>query len=50
MTAYSMLTAVQLNLQQYISIFNKLTMSLCFNWAPRHEGEVGEWRYNSRIL
>jgi len=21
--------------------------SLCFNWAPRHEGVLGEWRYSS---
>jgi hypothetical protein len=20
---------------------------LCFNWAPRHEGVLGEWRYSS---
>jgi hypothetical protein len=22
-------------------------LSLCFNWAPRHEGVLGEWRYIS---
>jgi hypothetical protein len=22
-------------------------LSLCFNWAPRHEGGLGEWRYRS---
>jgi hypothetical protein len=22
-------------------------LSLCFNWAPRHEDVLGEWRYNS---
>jgi hypothetical protein len=22
-------------------------LSLCFNWAPRHEGVLGEWRYSS---
>jgi hypothetical protein len=22
-------------------------LSLCFNWAPRHEGILGEWRYSS---
>jgi hypothetical protein len=21
--------------------------SLCFNWTPRHEGILGEWRYSS---
>jgi hypothetical protein len=25
----------------------KVTLSLCFNWAPRHEGVLGEWRYSS---
>jgi hypothetical protein len=30
-------------------IFNKanVKLSLCFNWAPRHEGVLGEWRYSS---
>jgi hypothetical protein len=22
-------------------------LSLCFNWAPHHEGVLGEWRYSS---
>jgi hypothetical protein len=22
-------------------------LSLCFNWAPRYEGLLGEWRYSS---
>jgi hypothetical protein len=25
----------------------KVNLSLCFNWAPRHEGVLGEWRYSS---
>jgi len=25
----------------------KVRLSLCFNWAPRHEGVLGEWRYSS---
>jgi hypothetical protein len=25
----------------------KVKLSLCFNWAPRHEGVLGEWRYIS---
>jgi hypothetical protein len=25
----------------------KVKLSLCFNWAPRYEGEMGEWRYSS---
>jgi hypothetical protein len=24
-----------------------VNVSLCFNWAPRHEGVLGEWRYSS---
>jgi hypothetical protein len=24
----------------------EVKLSLCFNWAPRHEGKLGEWRYN----
>jgi hypothetical protein len=26
---------------------SKVKLSLCFNWAPRHEGVLGEWRYSS---
>jgi hypothetical protein len=29
----------------YIKI--KVKLSLCFNWAPRHEGVLGEWWYSS---
>jgi hypothetical protein len=25
----------------------KVKLSLCFNWAPHHEGILGEWRYSS---
>jgi hypothetical protein len=25
----------------------KVKLSLCFNWAPYHEGVLGEWRYSS---
>jgi hypothetical protein len=25
----------------------KVKLSLCFNWAPRHEDILGEWRYSS---
>jgi hypothetical protein len=25
----------------------RIKLSLCFNWAPRHEGVLGEWRYSS---
>jgi hypothetical protein len=25
----------------------KVKLSLCFKWAPRHEGILGEWRYSS---
>jgi hypothetical protein len=25
----------------------KVKLPLCFNWAPRHKGIVGEWRYSS---
>jgi hypothetical protein len=25
----------------------KVKLSLCFNWAPRYEGVLGEWRYSS---
>jgi hypothetical protein len=24
----------------------KVKLSLCFNWAPRHESVLGEWRYS----
>jgi hypothetical protein len=29
------------------SLMKKLKLSLCFNWAPRHEGVLGEWKYSS---
>jgi hypothetical protein len=32
------------------SIQVKVKLSLCFNWAPRHEGVLGEWRYSSTFL
>jgi len=25
----------------------KIKLSLCFNWTPRNEGILGEWRYSS---
>jgi hypothetical protein len=25
-------------------VSNKIKLSLCFNWAPRHWGELGKWR------
>jgi hypothetical protein len=25
----------------------KVKLSMCFNWAPRHGGVLGEWRYSS---
>jgi hypothetical protein len=28
----------------------KVKLSLCFNWAPRHEGVLGEWRYSSTLF
>jgi hypothetical protein len=28
----------------------KVKMSLCFNWAPCHEGILGKWRYSSMHL
>jgi hypothetical protein len=31
----------------YSSVEVKVNLSLCFNWAPRHEGVLGEWRYIS---
>jgi hypothetical protein len=26
---------------------SKIKLFLCFNWSPRHEAVMGEWRYNS---
>jgi hypothetical protein len=28
-------------------ILLRVKLSLCFNWAPCHEGVLGEWRYSS---
>jgi hypothetical protein len=39
--------------QLYMGIFhsyddcNAAFVCVCFNWAPRHEGVLGEWRYSS---
>jgi hypothetical protein len=41
---------VQQNPPVWQETFSKLKvkLSLCFfNWAPRHEGVLGEWRYSS---
>jgi hypothetical protein len=27
----------------------RVKLSLCFNWAPRHEGVLGKWRYSSTL-
>jgi hypothetical protein len=32
---------------KYLQKQVKVKLSLCFNWAPCHEGVVGEWRYSS---
>jgi len=29
------------------SSLSRLKLSLCFNWAPRHDGVLREWRYSS---
>jgi hypothetical protein len=42
-----------LQLQKHVGMFCttlkmvKVKLSLCFNWAPRHEGVLEEWRYSS---
>jgi hypothetical protein len=36
-----------LNLSALLQASQKVKLSLCFNWAPRHEGVLGEWRYSS---
>jgi hypothetical protein len=43
---------VKLNLllkifQQWHGTMVKVKLSLCFNWAPRHEGVLGQWMYSS---
>jgi hypothetical protein len=30
-----------------IRLHGVVKLSLCFSWAPRHEGVLGEWRYSS---
>jgi hypothetical protein len=30
-----------------IKVKVKVMLFLCFNWAPRHEGVFGEWKYSS---
>jgi hypothetical protein len=30
-------------------VSKKVKLSLCFNWATRHEGVLGEWRYSSTL-
>jgi hypothetical protein len=31
----------------YYKVKVKVKICQCFNWAPRHEGVLGEWRYSS---
>jgi hypothetical protein len=33
-------------IKPYVKV-NVKVKSLCFNWAPHHEGAVGEWRHSS---
>jgi hypothetical protein len=44
-----MFTEIHMTLKHELTspIKIKVTLSLCFNWAPRHEGLLGEWRYSS---
>jgi hypothetical protein len=35
------------NCKESSSYMVKVKLSLCFNWAPRHEGVLGEWMYSS---
>jgi hypothetical protein len=30
-----------------LRLLSRHMKSLCFNWAPRHEGVLGKWRYSS---
>jgi hypothetical protein len=37
-------------IRTYVCVYGwmvKVKLSMCFNWAPRHEGVLGEWRYSS---
>jgi hypothetical protein len=34
-------------LSRYPQITTPIPKSLCFSWAPRHEGVLREWRYSS---
>jgi hypothetical protein len=44
----SVLESCKTGLNNYCSkIKVTVKLSLCFNRAPRHEGVLGEWRYNS---
>jgi hypothetical protein len=40
-------TIFQVSKLSYPQVKVKVKVSLCFNWAPRHEGVLGEWRYSS---
>jgi hypothetical protein len=42
-------THLALDRDQWRALMNtvKAKLSLCYNWAPRREGVLGEWRYNS---
>jgi len=37
----------QVNIKRTAEENGKVKLSLCFNWAPRREGVLGEWSYNS---
>jgi hypothetical protein len=35
------------NLKGNVKVKVNVKLSLCFNWAPRHGGVLGDWRYSS---
>jgi len=36
--------------KQQVKKLKKVNLSLCFKWAPRHHGVLGEWRYSSKYF
>jgi hypothetical protein len=43
------LNNLMIKIRQVTRVEVKVNMSLRFNWASRHEGVLGDWRYSSTV-